>query len=118
MRFLIVDDNEDFRKYLIKNILKDNNEIYELDDGINVNEVYNEFRPDLVIMDIKMKYVNGFAAAQKLKSEFPLSRIIIVSDYADIKYKTKAASVGAEALISKENLLQLENIINKELISE
>ena len=111
MKFLIVDDNEIFRKYLREFIAGNNDECAELDDGIDVNKIYKSFMPDWVLLDIVMKSVNGFEAAVNLKKEFPAAHIAMVSNYNDDKFQNKAREVGAAVLVSKENLYELIEVI-------
>lgn len=113
MKFLIVDDNEKFRSYLREFITGKNDKCVELDDGINVASAFREFKPDLVLLDIVMKKVNGFSAAEKLKKEFPEARIVFVSDYTDKYFKKKAETLGVEGFVPKENLYELKEIIQQ-----
>ena len=115
MKFLIVDDNERFRTYLRNLIIKKEDECVELDDGLQVSSAYNEFRPDWVLLDIRMKNVSGFKAAEKLKKDFPEARFAIVSDYSDERFRKKASNLGAAAFISKENLFELYELIHSNL---
>ena len=115
MKFLIVDDNEGFRKYLRNLIIKNEDECVELDDGLNVNSVYNEFKPDWVFLDIRMKNVNGFKAAEELRKNFPEARFAIVSDYSDNQFRERASKLGAAAFISKENLFDLYDLVHSSL---
>ena len=112
MKFLIVDDNERFRTYLRNLIIKKDDECIELDDGSKVSSVYKEFKPDWVLLDIRMKDVNGFEAAEELKKDFPDARFAIVSDYSDERFRKKASNLGAEAFISKENLFELYELVH------
>lgn len=111
MKFLIVDDNTEMREYLRDLIVRDGDVCIELDDGKDVNMVYKNTFPDWVILDLQMKQVNGFRAAEKLKKNFPHSRFVIVSNYTDIPYRQKALQLGAVAFISKENLFDLYTLI-------
>jgi two-component system, NarL family, response regulator DegU len=112
MKFLIVDDNKQFRAYVRELILTKEDECRELDDGLNVNAVYKEFSPDWVLLDIRMKKMDGFTAAEQLKKNFPDARFAMVSDYADERFRTRAAKLGAAAFIAKENLFELQNVIH------
>lgn len=113
MKFLIVDDNPNFRKYLLRQIPKEKSIIKELDDGEKVVETYLDFKPDWVLMDIQMKRVNGLDAAIQIKQVDHSAKIVIISNYNDQKFKNKAAEVGATAFIHKENLLDLNTILSR-----
>ena len=111
MRFLIVDDNSIFRKYLREFITKEGDEYMELDDGLNLNAAFGEFIPDWVLLDIQLKNSNGLKVAENLKKEFPEARFVVVSEYSDDKFRKMAAKSGATAFISKENIFELYKII-------
>ncbi|MGD8782324.1 MAG: response regulator transcription factor [Ignavibacteria bacterium] len=113
MKFLIVDDNEDFRSYIRESIETKDDNCVELDDGLNVNSVYREFKPDWVLLDIMMKKVDGLTAAKRLKEEFPEARFAIVSDFSDKLFREAAIKLGASAFIPKENIFYLTEIIHR-----
>jgi CheY-like chemotaxis protein len=110
MKYLVVDDNEQFRKSIEELLLKPGDEYRELDDGAEVNTVYEEFHPDMVLLDIKMKQMNGFEAGELLKHRFPEAHFIIVSNFDDERFRQKARMIGADALVAKENLEVLTEI--------
>ena len=116
MKFIIADDDERFRKYLREFITKEGDECIELDDGIKVSSVYKEFCPDWVLLDILMKNVSGFKAAEQLKKNFPEARIVIISSYSDERFRKKAKKVGAVTFVSKENLFDLKEFIYPDVL--
>jgi CheY-like chemotaxis protein len=113
MKFLFVDDSEQFRTYLRSIVLQSGDECRELEDGTQVNEVYKTFQPDWVLLDIQMQPMDGFTAAVQLKEHYPNARFVFISNYADKKFQKKAQSLGAVALISKEKLEDLAAMIIK-----
>jgi two-component system, NarL family, response regulator DegU len=71
VKLLIVEDNSGMRS-LIRSMLENDFEyIHELSDGDGSLDAYSRFRPDWVIMDIKMKRMDGITAAGLLKKKFP-----------------------------------------------
>ncbi len=94
--------------------MKEGDECFELDDGLNVNSIYKEFNPDWVLLDIVMKNVNGIKAAEKLIEEFPEARFVFVSGYTEERYRKKAKELGAAGFVSKENLVEIKRILNKD----
>lgn len=113
MKYLVVDDNDEFREYLCKYIVTQNDECIELDDGLNVKTVFESFNPDWVLMDLQMKSIHGFEAAKDLIEKYPEAKLIFVSNYTDKHFQKKAQFVGAVALISKENLEEVYKIVHK-----
>lgn len=107
MKILIIDDNEKMRKAIKSVIPGEDNIIYEASDGNEGVELYKKVFPDRVVMDIKMKMLNGIEATKQIKLINPQANIIILTNY-DTKYYQKASfTAGAKYFLSKENLVEL-----------
>jgi len=117
MKILIVDDSARMRN-LIKSMLKlkqsadDNFEFYECDDGSSSLAEYEKIHPDWVLMDIAMKTMNGLDASAIIKNRHLDAKIIFVTNYDDIQFREKAKLLGIDHYILKENLNQINEIIN------
>ena len=68
-------------------------------------------RPDWVLMDLRMKPIDGLRAIAQIKARFPEVRIAIVSQYDDDELRAEATRVGACAYVLKENLQELTGIL-------
>jgi len=64
-------------------------------------------RPDLVIMDIGTKDLDGIAVSKQIKELDPAARIVRVSDYDDEAMRKNARHAGACAYVLKDNLLRI-----------
>ena len=66
-------------------------------------------KPDILITDIRMPFMDGLELAGLVKKELPDIRIIVLSGYDDFNYAKKAISIGVEEYILKpvsgENLM-------------
>lgn len=80
-------------------------------DGAQALTTYRQHRPDWVLMDIKMKEIDGLAATKQIKSVFPSARIIIVTGYDDTRLREAAQVAGAYGYVHKENLFELRDIL-------
>lgn len=111
MTILIVEDSEPMRQ-LLKKLLGDLAAAFvECDDGVQALAAYQQCQPDWVLMDIKMKEMDGLTATRQIKTAFPAARIIIVTDYEDARLREAAQSAGACGYVHKENLLDLRRIL-------
>ena len=111
MTILIVEDNELMRE-LFKKLVSDLAEdLAECDDGAKALEAYQRRHPDWVLMDIKMKGMDGLAATRQIKAAFPEARIIIVTGCDDARLREAANGAGASGYVHKENLLELRQIL-------
>ena len=115
MKIMIVDDNSEVRMF-IRNIFEDKaEEIIECSDGLSAVECYNQHHPDFVLMDIEMQQMDGLKATEKIMQKNPGAKIIIVTGHTDEKLKQAGLSLGVIAYVLKDNLMELEEIINKEI---
>lgn len=103
-KILIVDDHQLFREG-VKRILdfeESFNVIAEGDDGIEVLDLYRDYQPDVVLMDINMPRMNGVDATEQLIKEFPDAKVIMLSIHDDESYVTHALKTGALGYMLKE----------------
>ena len=55
-------------------------------DGEEAYQLYEEFQPDIAIIDMKMPNYDGGYAVSKIKAKFPDAKIIVVTAYTDYKF--------------------------------
>lgn len=113
-KILIVEDNADMRR-TIKDLLGDLGEVYECSNGLEAFSAYSQYRPDWVLMDIKMAGMNGITATRKIKSIFPHARIVIVTGYDDAELREAARRAGAFQYVLKERLAEVRQALTAEI---
>lgn len=69
IRVLIVDDNNAAAKMLSMVVKLMGNEVRVASDGLEAIEIAEEFRPDVVLMDIGMPRMNGNEAARHIRQQ-------------------------------------------------
>ena len=98
---LIVDDSE-FMRNLLREILEEEFEIAaEAENGVEAVELYNEKRPDLVMMDIVMPIRDGIEATSEIKSGSPGANVIMCTSIGQEEKMKKAIKAGADGYITK-----------------
>ena len=60
-----------------------------------------EKKPDIVVTDIKMPFMDGLELSELVKKELPNTQIIILSGYDEFSYAQKAISLGATEYLLK-----------------
>ena len=103
-KIVIVDDHQLFREG-VKRILdfEDSFDVVaEGDDGQDVIRLYNEYQPDVVLMDINMPQKNGVEATAELLEKYPDAKVIILSIHDDESYVSHALKSGALGYMLKE----------------
>ena len=73
----------------------------EASDGELALSMIHEMKPDILITDIKMPFMDGLELARILKKIQPWIRIIILSGHDEFEYAKAAISIGVEDYILK-----------------
>ncbi|HEX9613958.1 MAG TPA: response regulator transcription factor [Bacteroidota bacterium] len=109
MKILIVDDNPLMRQAIKTIVAQPEDQTAECPDGKSVVSAFEAFKPDWVLMDVKMKPINGIQATRDLKAAFPNAHVAIVTNYGDQEFKDEAKAAGAEQFFLKDNLPAIRN---------
>ena len=101
-RVLVVDDVDGSRD-LIREILEsDGIEVVgEAETGESAIRLAEELRPDVVLMDVRMKGMDGIEATRRLKELLPSVHVIILSVFDDTSLLKEAVNAGASAHVTK-----------------
>jgi DNA-binding NarL/FixJ family response regulator len=76
--------------------------IGEADDGPSALALVKDLRPDVVIMDVRMRTVDGLTATRAIREAEPGVRVIVLSLLDDVKTRLAAKEAGARAFVGKE----------------
>jgi two-component system, NarL family, response regulator NreC len=104
-RILIADDHGIVRQGL-RLILEQRSQyevVGEASDGREAVHLALELKPDLIVMDIAMRNLNGLDATEQILSHLPETRILILSMYAEESYLLRALNAGVRAYLLKDN---------------
>ena len=113
MKIMIVDDNALMRSEISKSVIRNNDAVLECNDGSCAIENCVGFAPDWILMDIRMKKMNGFIASEKIKKIMPGAKIAIVTSYDDYSYRKRAEALGIEYYFLKTNLMDIRPVLEK-----
>jgi CheY-like chemotaxis protein len=111
MTVLIVDDNAAIRRLLRRAVLDMASAVWECSDGADALAAYTSYRPDLVLMDIRMPRMDGLAATRQIRELHPSARVVVVTDYDDEDLRNAASEAGACGYALKQNLTDLPGLI-------
>ena len=73
----------------------------EASDGEMALPLILQSKPDLLITDIKMPFMDGLTLSKLVKKELPNIKIVILSGYDDFNYAKQAISIGVEDYLLK-----------------
>jgi PAS domain S-box-containing protein len=101
-RILIADDNSDMREYLTR-LLADSYVVETVSNGQEALEALNKNRPDLIITDVMMPVVDGFAFLQKIRADARTRSLplIMLSARAGEEARIEGLNAGADDYLVK-----------------
>lgn len=105
MKVLLIDDDKLVCSSL-KIILSADPEITVVGTGNNGREgieLYQELRPDVLLMDIRMEVMSGLDAGEYILTEYPEARILYLTTFLDDDYIIRALRIGAKGYMMKQN---------------
>lgn len=101
---MIVEDEPLERIGLRKIIQRDCHNIELLEDsknGIEAIDNAKKYRPDIILMDIRMPEMTGLEAQQRIYQSLPLTKTIILTAYSDFNYAQEAIKHGVHDYLLK-----------------
>lgn len=106
IRVLLADDHNLFRQGL-RRILEsqaDFEVVAEAASGLAAIELAREHQPDVAILDIAMKELNGIETTAQLLRHSPRTAVLILSMYSDERYVMRAVKAGARGYLLKDTV--------------
>ncbi len=102
-KILVVDDNPVSRELLREALESPSYHVCEASHGQYALQVIAETRPDLVLMDLQMPVLDGFAALKTLRQDrrFAGIRVIAVTAFAMRGDREKALAAGFDGYFTK-----------------
>lgn len=104
VRVLVVDDQQLVRAGIGK-ILGEDAELEivgECEDGSEVDDAVRGLRPDIVLMDLRMRDVDGAEATRRLRSEDDAPPVLVLTTFGDDDTVAAALEAGAAGFILKD----------------
>jgi DNA-binding NarL/FixJ family response regulator len=80
--------------------------VAEGNDGRDVEAILVEMKPDVLLLDINMKYLNGLDALQELQARYPEVQVLILSMHDTPDYVLAALRYGARGYLLKDAAAQ------------
>ncbi|WP_026894194.1 ANTAR domain-containing response regulator [Clostridiisalibacter paucivorans] len=108
---IVVADDEPITRMDLSEILKEEgyNVVGEASDGFDAVELCRKFKPDLVLMDVKMPILDGIKASKVIINEKLAKSVVLLTAYSGMEFIEQAKESGVMGYIvkpiSKKNLI-------------
>lgn len=115
--FSILIAEDDPSNYLLFEILlKQNYRLYHANTGIEAIELFKQYQPQLILMDIKMPEMDGYEATTQIRKLSKTIPIIAITAYAFPEDKERILNGGFNGYLSKPiNSRELQKKIQETL---
>jgi DNA-binding NarL/FixJ family response regulator len=104
IRVLVADDHKLFRQGLISLMRTRENLIEvvgEATTGLEALQMVEQFRPDIVLMDLYMPLMDGLEATRIIRERFPETAVVILTSSESNEHLYEAVSIGASGFLLK-----------------
>jgi DNA-binding NarL/FixJ family response regulator len=110
LKIILVDDEVLFRKGISFLLTREENieVIFEASNGLELMEFLkaDNPKPDIIIMDLKMPFLNGIEATKIIRRDFPDIKIIALTSYDSKSFIANMVDVGAVSYLVKNTTPQ------------
>ena len=103
IRVQLCDDHQILRKG-VRMLLENSGEfevVCESSTGEQAYTDYQQFKPDLMLLDMSMPGEGGVGLLRRLLAKYPDAKVLVLSMYDDVVFPRRALDLGAKGYISK-----------------
>ncbi len=119
LKVIIADDSDVFRARLV-NLLSENPSIGivgEARDGMGATILIEKYKPDVVILDIRMPRENGFDVLKQVKKKKSSPVVIMLTNYPFKQYKARCEKDGVDYFFDKATEFEKIPIVLQDIAS-
>jgi two-component system, NarL family, invasion response regulator UvrY len=106
IKLALVDDHKLFRKgliSLIEMVSKEYMILFEADNGLDLQEKINKANPpDIILMDVSMPGMDGFASVEWLQQHYPQIKVLVVSMIEREETIVRMVKLGVKGYLCKD----------------
>jgi two-component system, cell cycle response regulator DivK len=113
---LLVEDTEDNRQMMKRLLEMSGYRVVEAINGVEAVEVAKRIRPEIILMDLSLPFIDGLAATRRIRSLPGLGKvpIVAVSAHDTADFHCEALDAGCNAYITKPiDYPELEDLVSR-----
>lgn len=80
--------------------------------GEDAIRLYDEYAPDVMLMDIRMEGMTGLEAGEQILKKHSDAKILYLTTFSDDEYIVKALNMGAKGYILKQNFESIASALD------
>ena len=116
-RILVIEDENLLRNSLAQQLTEQGYDVREASSGDDAISMLQGAEYKLIVLDLKMPYIDGFEVLKFVKGTFPKTKVVVLTAYADLTNTQKCKGLGADEVLGKpydiEYLLNTIDIVLK-----
>lgn len=105
LRLLVVDDNTEFLAALVDTLRSDFVVVGALSNGEAVLAQVGILNPDIILLDISLPDISGFAVTERLRKTGCTTKILFLSTYENRDLVHAALDIGASGYVFKSTMI-------------
>jgi CheY-like chemotaxis protein len=115
---VVMDDDAGTRMLVSKVLKKEGFEVMAAEDGAKGLELIREYKPDLIVSDVQMPNMDGFAVLEAVRNDAMLAMtpVILLTSLQDRSYMRQGMTTGADDYLTKPFVPQeLRDAVNAQV---
>ena len=117
-KILIIDDEKHIAEAIKLNLRMQGHDVLHAINGLEGLSFYNEYAPQIIIVDLMMPEIDGFGVITEIRKRDPKIPILVISAKEQVKERIKCLSLGVDDYLSKpfdldEFLLRVDRLITR-----
>ncbi len=122
-KVLIVEDDRGISRFLEIEMTKRGHKTRKAETGLEALETFEQFRPDIVLLDVMLPEMDGIEVAKEMRGKDPGVGIIMITALGETKDKVVGLNAGADDYVVKpfdteELVARMEALLRRKSISE
>jgi DNA-binding NtrC family response regulator len=101
IKILLIDDDVELTKEVSGFLSKHDYEIKIASSYSQYSDIFKDYQPEIVLLDLKLPDRSGLEILEEIKSDSPVTTVVILSGYGTIDIAVEAIKKGAENFLTK-----------------
>ena len=106
-KILVIDDEQGIRDLLHQLLRRKGHDVVLAESGQNGLEFFRRYRPDVIVLDLKMPGMDGLTVLQQVRSLDPKQPVIVLTGAGTPEAEQQVRALGVTEFVEKEFSLHL-----------